>query len=80
MCARFTQDDAHIFCTPDQLTEEAVKITQLILSIYRDFGFDDVRIKFSDRPAKRVGSDEVWDKAESRHCGRRPRRPASRPL
>jgi threonyl-tRNA synthetase len=61
----FTQDDAHVFCTPDQLTEEAVKITELILSIYRDFGFTDVRIKFSDRPAKRVGSDEVWDKAES---------------
>ncbi|MDP9014422.1 MAG: threonine--tRNA ligase [Pseudomonadota bacterium] len=61
----FTQDDAHIFCTPDQLTEEAVKVTELILSIYRDFGFDDVRIKFSDRPAKRVGSDEVWDKAEA---------------
>jgi len=60
----FTQDDAHVFCTPDQLTSEAVKITELILSIYRDFGFDDVRIKFSDRPAKRVGSDEVWDKAE----------------
>ena len=60
----FTQDDAHVFCTPDQLTSEAVKITELILSIYRDFGFDDVRIKFSDRPPKRVGSDEVWDKAE----------------
>ncbi len=61
----FTQDDAHVFCTPDQLTSEAVKITELILSIYRDFGFEDVRIKFSDRPAKRVGSDEVWDNAES---------------
>ncbi len=61
----FTQDDAHIFCTPDQLTEEAVKVTQLILSIYRDFGFDDVRIKFSDRPAKRVGSDESWDMYEA---------------
>jgi threonyl-tRNA synthetase len=60
----FTQDDAHIFCTPEQLTEEAVKVTQLILSIYRDFGFDDVRIKFSDRPAKRVGSDESWDMYE----------------
>jgi threonyl-tRNA synthetase len=57
----FTQDDAHIFCTPGQLTEEAVKVTELILSIYRDFGFEDVRIKFSDRPAKRVGSDESWD-------------------
>src|ERR1700704_202749 len=61
----FTQDDAHIFCTPDQLTAEAVKVTELILSIYRDFGFDDVRIKFSDRPARRVGSDEIWDKAEA---------------
>ena len=61
----FTQDDAHIFCTPDQITGEAVAVTELILSIYRDFGFDDVRIKFSDRPAKRVGSDDIWDKAES---------------
>jgi threonyl-tRNA synthetase len=61
----FTQDDAHVFCTPDQLTSEAVKITELILSIYGDFGFEDVRIKFSDRPAKRVGSDEIWDNAES---------------
>jgi threonyl-tRNA synthetase len=61
----FTQDDAHVFCTPEQLTSEAVKITELILSIYRDFGFSEVRIKFSDRPPKRVGSDEVWDKAET---------------
>jgi threonyl-tRNA synthetase len=61
----FTQDDAHIFCTPDQITVEAVKVTELILGIYRDFGFDDVRIKFSDRPPKRVGSDEIWDKAEA---------------
>jgi threonyl-tRNA synthetase len=61
----FTQDDAHIFCTPDQITSEAVKVTELILSIYRDFGFDDVRIKFSDRPAKRVGSDEIWDRSEA---------------
>src|SRR6202051_212103 len=60
----FTQDDAHVFCTPDQLTSEAVKITELILSIYEDFGFTDVRIKFSDRPPKRVGTDLVWDKAE----------------
>ena len=57
----FTQDDAHIFCTTEQITAEAVKVTELILSIYRDFGFEDVRIKFSDRPAKRVGSDEIWD-------------------
>jgi threonyl-tRNA synthetase len=61
----FTQDDAHIFCTPDQITAESVGVTELILGIYRDFGFDDVRIKFSDRPARRVGSDEIWDKAES---------------
>jgi threonyl-tRNA synthetase len=61
----FTQDDAHVFCTPDQITAEAVKVTELILSIYRDFGFNDVRIKFSDRPAKRVGSDEIWDRAEA---------------
>src|SRR5579863_2343571 len=61
----FTQDDAHIFCTNEQITSEAVKVTELILSIYRDFGFNDVRIKFSDRPAKRVGSDEIWDKAEA---------------
>jgi threonyl-tRNA synthetase len=57
----FTQDDAHIFCTTEQITEESVRVTQLILSIYSDFGFNDVRIKFSDRPAKRVGSDEIWD-------------------
>ena len=61
----FTQDDAHIFCTPDQITPEAVKVTQLILSIYRDFGFVVVRILFSDRPPTRVGSDEIWDKAEA---------------
>jgi threonyl-tRNA synthetase len=60
----FTQDDGHVFCTEDQITEESVAITKLILDIYRDFGFDDVRIKYADRPAKRVGSDEVWDKAE----------------
>jgi threonyl-tRNA synthetase len=60
----FTQDDAHIFITEDQITEEAVHVTKLILEIYRDFGFDDVRIKFADRPPKRVGADEVWDKAE----------------
>lgn len=60
----FTQDDAHIFITEDQITEECVAVTQLILEIYRDFGFDDVRIKFADRPPKRVGADEVWDRAE----------------
>ncbi|MFZ5836445.1 MAG: threonine--tRNA ligase [Pseudomonadota bacterium] len=61
----FTQDDAHIFCTEDQITQECVIFTNLILETYRDFGFDQVRVKFSDRPEKRVGSDEVWDKAEA---------------
>ncbi|MEG6509870.1 threonine--tRNA ligase [Methyloligella sp. 2.7D] len=61
----FTQDDAHIFCTEDQITEECVKLNEQMLSIYRDFGFTDVRIKFSDRPEKRVGEDAVWDKAEA---------------
>jgi len=61
----FTQDDAHIFCTEDQITEECVKLNEQMLSIYRDFGFDDVRIKFSDRPERRVGADAVWDKAEA---------------
>jgi threonyl-tRNA synthetase len=60
----FTQDDAHIFCTEEQITEECLAVCRLILDIYREFGFEDVRIKFSDRPAKRVGSDEVWDRAE----------------
>ncbi len=61
----FTQDDAHIFCTHEQIEEECIRVHRLILDIYRDFGFEDVRIKFSDRPEKRVGSDEVWDAAES---------------
>jgi threonyl-tRNA synthetase len=61
----FTQDDAHIFCTMEQISAESANVTDLILSIYRDFGFTDVRIKFSDRPAKRVGSDAVWDQAEA---------------
>ncbi len=60
----FTQDDAHVFITEEQITAECVAITQLILDIYRDFGFDDLKIKFADRPPKRVGSDEVWDNAE----------------
>ena len=60
----FTQDDAHIFCTEDQIQAESIKVNDLILSIYRDFGFDDVRVKLSTRPEKRVGSDEVWDEAE----------------
>ena len=61
----FTQDDAHIFCTEDQITQESKTVCDLILSIYKDFGFDNVRIKFSDRPEKRVGEDAVWDKAEA---------------
>ena len=61
----FTQDDAHIFITEQQIAEEVLKINDLILSIYEDFGFDDVRIKFSDRPDKRIGDDAVWDKAEA---------------
>jgi threonyl-tRNA synthetase len=60
----FTQDDAHIFITEEQITAESVAVTRLLLDIYRDFGFDDLRIKYADRPAKRVGSDEVWDRAE----------------
>ncbi|HEU5272415.1 MAG TPA: threonine--tRNA ligase [Xanthobacteraceae bacterium] len=61
----FTQDDAHIFITESQIAEEALKVNDQILSIYSDFGFDDVRIKFSDRPEKRIGDDAVWDKAEA---------------
>ena len=61
----FTQDDAHIFCTEDQITDECRIVCQLILDIYSEFGFDDVRIKFSDRPAKRIGSDDIWDKSEA---------------
>ena len=61
----FTQDDAHIFITESQIAEETLKINDQILSIYGDFGFDDVRIKFSDRPDKRIGEDTVWDKAEA---------------
>jgi threonyl-tRNA synthetase len=60
----FTQDDAHVFVTEGQLVEESVRGIHLLLSIYRDFGFDDVRVKFSDRPEKRVGSDDVWERAE----------------
>jgi threonyl-tRNA synthetase len=61
----FTQDDAHVFITEGQIAEEALKINDLILTIYEDFGFKDVRIKFSDRPEKRIGDDSIWDKAES---------------
>jgi len=61
----FTQDDAHIFCTEDQITEECLSVTNLILEIYKDLGFENVLLQFSDRPAKRVGDDNIWDKAES---------------
>ncbi|MEK0082560.1 threonine--tRNA ligase [Geminicoccaceae bacterium SYSU G07066] len=61
----FTQDDAHIFCTPDQITEESVAFCDLLMSVYKDFGFTDVRVKFSDRPPVRAGADEIWDKAEA---------------
>ena len=61
----FTQDDAHIFCTEEQITNESKKVCDLILSIYKDFGFTDVRIKYSDRPEKRMGDDKTWDKAEA---------------
>ena len=60
----FTQDDAHIFCTEDQITTESKNVCDLILSIYKDFGFENVRINYSDRPEKRVGNDEIWNKAE----------------
>ncbi len=61
----FTQDDAHVFITEQQIAAECLAMNDLILSIYQDFGFDDVRIKFSDRPDKRIGDDAVWDKAEA---------------
>ena len=61
----FTQDDAHIFCTTDQLQKECEIVVSLIMDIYKDFGFDDIRIKFSDRPEKRLGSNDVWDTLES---------------
>jgi len=61
----FTQDDAHIFITEEQIAEESLKVNNQILSIYEDFGFSNVTIKFSDRPEKRIGDDKVWDKAEA---------------
>ncbi len=60
----FTQDDAHIYCTPEQLTDECLKVNDLILSIYKDFGFEDVHVKLSTRPENRIGSDESWDLSE----------------
>jgi threonyl-tRNA synthetase len=61
----FTQDDAHIFCTPEQMTDEAVYASQLIFEVYKELGFDNVDVKLSTRPEKRIGTDEVWDKAEA---------------
>ncbi len=60
----FTQDDAHIFCTESQIGAETVAFCELLMSVYRDFGFAEVRVKFSDRPAQRAGSDDTWDRAE----------------
>src|SRR3546814_7773715 len=61
----FTQDDAHIFCTEDQITAESIAFCDLLLEVYKDFGFTDVIVKFSDRPETRAGSDAIWDKAEA---------------
>ena len=61
----FTQDDAHIFCSEEQITEESLNVTRLILEIYKDLGFKNVILKYSDRPEKRVGDDKVWDKSEA---------------
>ena len=60
----FTQDDAHIFCTENQIADETVKFVALLSSIYKDFGFSEFRVKFSDRPVVRAGEDETWDRAE----------------
>ena len=60
----FTQDDAHIYCTEEQMEQECIEVVALILDIYKDFGFEDVKIKLSTRPESRIGSDEVWDKLE----------------
>ena len=61
----FTQDDAHIFCTSEQITDESIAVCRQLLEIYKTFGFDNVRIKYADRPEIRVGEDEVWDQAEA---------------
>lgn len=61
----FTQDDAHIFCTEEQITQQCLSVTNLILEIYRDLGFENVILKFSDRPKVRVGEDKIWDKSEA---------------
>jgi threonyl-tRNA synthetase len=61
----FTQDDAHIFCTEDQITDESIRFCDLLRTVYADLGFTDIRVKFSDRPAQRAGEDAIWDKAEN---------------
>ncbi|MFT9070811.1 MAG: threonine--tRNA ligase, partial [Acetobacter orientalis] len=61
----FTQDDAHIFCTEDQIADETVQFVRMLHDVYKDLGFEHVRVKFADRPEQRAGSDETWDKAES---------------
>ena len=61
----FTQDDAHIFCTEDQINSESVEFCNLLQDVYNDFGFEDIRVKFSDRPDVRAGDDVTWDKAEA---------------
>ena len=60
----FTQDDAHIFCTEDQITSESIVFCDLLRKIYKDFGFEDIHVKFSDRPETRAGDDATWDRAE----------------
>ena len=65
----FTQDDAHIYCTDQQMEQECINVVELILDIYRDFGFENVVIKLSTRPEKRIGSDEIWDKLEGALTG-----------
>ncbi len=61
----FTQDDAHIFCTEDQITDESIAVTKLIIEIYKTLGFKNIILKYSDRPEKRVGTDKIWDKSEA---------------
>jgi threonyl-tRNA synthetase len=61
----FTQDDAHIFCTPEQLEDEVIAMCKLIAEVYSDLGFNDILVQFSDRPEQRIGSDEDWDRAEA---------------
>ena len=61
----FTQDDAHIFCTEEQITAETIAFCELLKEVYKELGFNDVKVKFSDRPEKRAGEDAIWDKAES---------------